>query len=142
MAPRLSNKLALVLQWAEAARELADVKVREIGLRLQVVAACFADDLERGTQRQDLGQGYGLKAEVPDNVKIDGVKVLEGLKQLRAEGDAGELLADRLVKFKPELRIGEWFKLSDERRAYFADSITITTGTPALELTKPPPAAG
>lgn len=133
MKSRLSTTLATVLDWAKAKDELAEVKPREMSLRLAAIAAVFGK-LDRGTTRHDLGGGRTLNAELSPAAKVDQKTVQAAIDQLKAMGPVGELKAGRLFSWKAEVKLGEWKLLTDEERELFAGVVTIEDATPALEL--------
>jgi hypothetical protein len=51
----------------------------------------------------------------------------------------GVLLAGRLFKYTPELRIGEWRKLDAKHRKLFKDAVVVGDGFPAVSLLEPRP---
>lgn len=131
-----AEEIAHTLKWKRADDALQEAKAIELALRQAAIAAVFPRDIgdHAGTTNAELADGSVLKSVVRKNAKVDQAKIGSALARLRALGEAGALLADRLVKWSAEASIGEWNKLSDEQREIFADIITIVLGQPALEL--------
>ncbi len=129
--------LALTLEWATKDAELQRVKLEELDLRHKVIAACFGE-LPQGTTNCELERGYKLKAVVKPYAKAPDVATLKtALEALAAAGEVGAMLVERLVRWAPEISIGELKKLTPEHRAIIGEAIIITTGTPSLELKAP-----
>lgn len=136
--PELPSGLDRVklVAWLQAADELATAKARELELRAEVLGAAFPA-IKSGTSSAELGAGYGLKAVLRLNYKLDPPKTDAALGKLRARGEVGALLADRVVKLEPKLVLGEYFKLEKADARLFQPALTITPGQASLELTRP-----
>lgn len=126
-----SNTDALVAEWSAADLALAAAKVNEIILREQVVKALFAD-APTGTNNHELPTGQTLSCVKKLNYKLDTDATINALDTLSVT--IGIELAKRLVKWKPELSVSEYKKMSDASRAIIDVALTITPATPSLEL--------
>lgn len=143
--PKLTDKErdALIMQWQDAAAFLRTYKDLEANLRARVTLACFGADIKNkdGTERLSLGMGYELKAVFKQNYKCGNVdKVTEAVDKLiaaAAEGE-GKFIAQRLFKWEPDIRPGEYKKLPPNLKAIIDACITISPGAPSLELIEPP----
>ena len=68
---------------------------------------------------------------------VDQKKVSQSLDKLRKLGDAGALLAERLVKWTAEASLAEFKKLTPPQRKLFEGVIAVTLSGPSLELVDP-----
>lgn len=149
---RLSN---LMPGWQSAKDELAAIKNEEMRLRKEVTEICFPNP-KKGTQRFEFANGFKLKLvhgwayKLGDKDKIgeDGVKiavadqvdaVLDKIAELGAEG---RLLAQRLVKWSPELVVSEYEALGNssvglEAKALIDAILTVEPKSPTLDLEPP-----
>jgi hypothetical protein len=135
---RPEARVVLALEWANADYALKKAKADEGAKRAELVKACFPDGLVEGTNRAELAGGYVVKAVVTPRPKIPDIPLLKAaIAKLEAVGEAGKLLAQRLVKWKPELSVGEWKKLEPKHRAMFAKAVSIEPSGPAVELIEP-----
>lgn len=135
-----TNKDALLTQWKEASELLAKIKVTEAELRKQVVEA-FSEEAKpgySGTENVDVGWGYKLKIEHKLNYKLDATedaaKTWKALDAIEKSQEGGNVIAERLVKWTPELRVGEYKKLSPAQQKIIDKVLTITDATPAVSL--------
>jgi len=136
------NQDALIVQWQEAAKTLAAAKETESALRAEVLKNAFAFDpeaLREGTENIELGAGYKLKAVFKINRSFVGGQeaVEKALQKIEKTGPEGEFIAERLVKWKPELSITEYKTLPDKFRKVIDEIVTSKEATPALELVAP-----
>lgn len=132
---------AKILEWQEAVKQLAAAKNAEAALRKQVLVECFdfeADDRE-GTQNVELGNGYKLKAVFKLNRRLNNKDeaVDKVLTKIEKSGAEGQFIAERLVKWKPELALSEYKKLPEKFKKLIDEVLTASPGMPALELVVP-----
>lgn len=136
----------LLQEWLNAKNAMDAAKNLEMELRKQVVAAFpFPAGAKEGTHRIDLNAGYQLKVVLKQNYNLDNKNGATD-KALAAWEEAGKTdvekalrsaIADRLVKWKPELSITEYRLLDAAALAALQPVLTITDGSPALELVEP-----
>lgn len=115
-------------EWRRLVVELEGYKARELELRKKLFAGAFPAPIE-GTQRVTLTDGTVLKGVFKLNRKLD-MDVLNGL-------NLPQRTKDVVVRMKPELDMKMYRTLSDEDRTIFDDCLTITPGTPSLEIEDP-----
>ena len=120
----------LLVQWSKLAQDLKKIKAREMELRKQLAKHYFPA-LKEGTNKAELGNGWGLKNKHTITYKCDEASFPAVFEQL-PEGSE-----DRLIKYKPEVVIKEYRKLSLKDQKIFDEALTIKPGSPALELVKP-----
>lgn len=130
---------AKILQWTESAKKLAEAKEIELALRNEVIALNFEGHKESGTENVELGNGYKLKAVFKLNYRLNNTDdaVDKALSKLEKAGTEGAFIAERLVKWKPELSVTEYGKLDPKFKKIIDEVITTSPGTPSLELVEP-----
>lgn len=130
-APKLTEeqKFEVLCQWYEAKNALQAAQAKERLLRDQVFSEYFVDPKE-GTNNFKLPTGDVLTAVYPMNRKIDKA-VLNGLgEELRNM----RVNVDEIVEYKPDLRIANYRKLTDEQRLVLDQCITMTPGSPQISI--------
>lgn len=128
---------ALILNWSKAVRELAAAKELEAELRKQVVDTQFDSNKTEGTQTISLGNGWKLKAVKTLNYNLDKDEVDAALANIEESCENGQFIAERLVKFKPELSVSEYKKLDASAKKLIDAVLTTKPGTPQLKLEGP-----
>lgn len=128
----------LILAWKEKQAALIKAGLEEISFRNQLLALCFPGGKE-GTENLDLGKGWVLKGVFKQNYSLDkdDEKVDKALTRLEKCGENGKFVAERVVKWKSELSVSEWRKLTPEQQACLTEVLTIKPGQPSLELVPP-----
>jgi hypothetical protein len=147
-AMTVEERDALLNKWLAAQQALVKAKDEEAKLRAQVVSDIIqAKPGEKGTRNYELNAGYKLKAVLKLNYKLNNDEVDNTLDRIERIGEEGKFIAERLVKFKPELSVTEYNTISE--RAANGDStakkiiaelnkiLTISDATPSLELVEP-----
>jgi hypothetical protein len=112
----------------------------ELLLRRQLVEAFStqAKPGHSGTENINVGWGYILKVVHAIDYKLDtaddSAKVTEALNKIEKSMEGGNIIADRLVKWKPELSVSEYKKLGPAQKALIDGVITVKDSTPSVEL--------
>ena len=137
-----ANRDAKILAWEESVKALAAAKDAEAALRKEVLAEAFAFDpeaLREGTENFELGNGYKLKAvfKISRNLNNENEAVDKVLAKIEKTGPEGVFIAERLVKWKPELSVTEYKKLPEKFKKLFDEVVTSKEAMPALELVAP-----
>lgn len=137
-----ASRDAKILQWQEAVKTLAAAKEAEAALRKEVLSGAFNFDpeaLREGTENVELGQGYKLKAVFKISRTLQGGQeaVEKALQKIEKTGSEGEFIAERLVKWKPELSVTEYKSLPDKFRKIIDEVVVSKESTPTLELVAP-----
>lgn len=125
---------SLIRAWYEASVHSAQLINQERQLR-QLAFAKAVPEPKPGINNIDLGGGWLLKAEHKINYTVANTE--EMAAQLATMPDH---VAERLVKWNPELSISEWKKLAAEMpQSYLAFSAFVTEkpGLPTLKLIEP-----
>lgn len=133
------NNIDNVMQaWKDASETLDKAKQVEMDLRRAVFEVKFPGHGE-GTTRVPLANGYHLKAVGKMNYNLANKEgETEGaLTKLAAAGPEGAFIADRLVKWTPELSITEYRKLAPHYKTIIDTVLTIKPGAPTLEIEAP-----
>lgn len=127
-----------ILEWLESVKTLAAAKQDEVSRRNAIVAMCFPNPTE-GTNNLVLGNGYTLKCVVKYNYTMDkdNAKVEAALEAIERLGDEGKFLADRIVRWTPELSVTEYRELGTKYKAEIDKVLTIKPGQSSLELAEP-----
>ena len=137
-----ANRDAKILAWEAAVKALAAAKDAEAALRKEVLVEAFAFDqeaLREGTENFELGNGYKLKAvfKISRNLNNENEAVDKVLSKIEKTGPEGVFIAERLVKWKPELSLTEYKKLPEKFKKLFDEVVTSKEAMPALELVAP-----
>jgi hypothetical protein len=119
-------------EWWRMSQELDKLKAEEMQLRKKIFATYFRAPVE-GTNTVPLSAGWVLKAAYPITRKVD-VPLLTNLGlELAKQG----LPMDSLIKYKPELSVTDYRKLSDEQRKLLDQVLDIKPGSPQVEIVLP-----
>lgn len=135
------NRDEVLMQWQQAKQQLDAAKAKELELRNTIVneLGLFDPSKEKGTERYKLGNGWELKAEKKLNwttyAEIGGVHIETALDEIAKT--AGRMAADELVKFKPEIKISIYEKLTPDEQRIINPFLSYKPGTPSLELIAP-----
>ena len=134
-----ANRDAKIIAWEAAVKAIAAAKDAEAALRKEVLAEAFAFDpeaLREGTEIFELGNGYNLKAvfKISRNLNNENEAVDKVLAKIEKTGPEGVFIAERLVKWKPELSVSEYKKLPEKFKKLFDEVVTSKEAIPALEL--------
>lgn len=86
-----------------------------------------------GTNSYDLPAGWVLKGKHTINRSVDVASLTQLTPLLREKGYA----IDKLIRYKPELAITEYKKLTDAERCVFDQVLTIKNGSPGIEIVLP-----
>ena len=137
--PLTAKQDKLVADWVKAKNELDSAKAIEAELRRLVAVEVYGYDenaLKSGTENIELGAGFKLKGEFKLNHtlnnKDDAVdKMLSKLEKSREEG---KFIAERLVKFKPELSVTEYKNLTPKLKAIVDTVVTVKSSMPTITL--------
>ncbi len=128
-----------VVAWNALAQELAELKARELQARQKLIAKYFADVVagDEGTKTFDLGRGYALAATFRTSYSLDPEKARKAQDEMGRQGDLGVELATRVIRWKPDLRVGEFKKLPPAFARIIRRAMSTSSSTPSLELREP-----
>lgn len=125
----------------EMQEQLASLKAAEAMLRKRVFAHYFPNPTEGSRDNKvPLNDGTGaiVQGEYVINRKVDEGE-LEKLKlAIKEEGsNLPKLPFNKLIKWKPEVVISEYRKLSDDERQVFDRCLVVTPGMPGVKIVIP-----
>ena len=136
----------LLLAWEESKKALEVAKEKEMEQRKAVVAFAFDPNKESGTERIELGNGYQAKAVKKVNYgfiktedgKLNKAAIDKALAKIEKVGGAvGELIAERLVKWTPDLSLTEYKQLDEKFKKIIDEVIVTSESAPTLEIIAP-----
>jgi hypothetical protein len=128
---------ALIAAWNEVLEEKRRLTEEESSLRLRIHEEIFKGRLLPGTEKVSLPAGWQLKLECKNNYKFDNLESLEMAQGKFEETPEGFAAFQRLVRWKPELSIGEYKKLLPEQKRIIDEVLTSTPAKPVIELIEP-----
>lgn len=131
--PPTVDQLAVLTDWYETAIQLKAIKEKESRLRDQLAKELFRENADASTESIDIGAGYILKLtrklDYKLNNKQDEVLALVAILD--------QTLAQKLVKWTPELSISTYKALDAPTQALFNGCLTIKPAKPTLEVIPP-----
>jgi hypothetical protein len=141
----LSEQVAVTTEdlttWFKLKKQLAEVKGAEAMLRGRIFKYFFPNPTEGAKDnKHPLNDGTGavLCADHVINRSVD-EQQLEGLREaIAAEGsNLPQLDLTKLIRWKPELVLSEYRKLTEVERHAFDQCLVIKPGSPQLDITIP-----
>lgn len=144
-AEYMAERDRLLVDWQAKKAALEVAKENEIAARKLAVMFMHDPNKAGSTENVELGGGYKAKMKVPvrygfvqnDAGRVDKARIEKALSKIEKTGEAGELIAERLVKWTPELSLTEYKQLSDKFKTIIDDVIVTSEGTPTLEIVAP-----
>lgn len=131
--------------WEASKNALDRAKADEMEARKAFVAFASDEDKREGTERLALANGYEakvvkklnftFKSPNPELSVADAVDA--ALSKLEALGDEGRFVAQRLVKWTPDLSVSEYRKLDERFKAIIDEVIETKDAAPSLEIVAP-----
>ena|ERR1700761_6153677 len=126
----------LLVHWQELRNKLDYYKNEEMEVRKEIVKRLFPNKSE-GTNTVELGNGYQLKYVFKQNYKIDNKNIDNVLDEIAKTGNEGSFIVERLVSWKPSLKLTEYRELDSKYKIIFDKVLTITDAAPDLEICEP-----
>lgn len=124
----------IVSTWHAAKQQLAALQKQERDLRSQMIAALSTGEIEEGTERVPIGHGKDLVITHKLNYTLDASdEAIESELDYVAKS-MGEVVAERLVKFKPSLSVSEFKALDHDVKKRFARLVTTKPASPSVEI--------
>lgn len=117
----------LLDEWYEAKQNAEQWALKEVNLRKQIFAEAFPSP-DVGANKVKLPHGMALVGTYRLNYRIDQAALEESKSLIPAE------TFETVVSYRPEIRDGKFRALSDEEQLLFTPFVTITPGTPSLEI--------
>lgn len=129
------DKARVLREWNTAQKNLGLWKDFESSLRKTVVTAYIGDYVPKGTNHVPIGNDYFINAQGKLNYKVDESQI-DAARKIMAEKYPG-VKFDDLIRWKPELSESAYNKLTEEEKVIMGICLTISEGTPQLEIVKP-----
>ena len=137
----------LLAEWRASKAALDLAKEQEAQHRARVGMEIFYN-ARPGANTIELGGGYRctytpkinykLMVPVDENQQMTINTAMENLAdEMRRASNEGAFIFERLVKFKPELSVSEYKKLSPELKAVVDPYVITSEGAPTLEIKDP-----
>lgn len=138
-----------LLKWQDASTALENAKVAETQARQEVVKLMFdGKPAPEGTNNFELGNGYVLKivGKINYNLSESAKPKTPGmvpwatrtaLNELEKTGNEGKFIAERLVKWSPELSLTEYRALAPQYKAIIDKALTTSDGMPSVSIEAP-----
>lgn len=126
------DTINILNEWTQVSTELASLKKRESELRAKLFEAVFPEYVAGSkNEKLDLDANWTLQGEQKLNYNIDKTALPAILEQM-PEGTE-----TTLIRYKPELNMTEYKRLTEEQRLKFDQALTIKPATPTLKLIPP-----
>lgn len=139
-ATNSNYRMQVLDTWQEAKKALDAAKAAEAAARNEVVklfSEKASDPMAEGTENIATGVGT-VKFKHTLNYKLDtsndGDKLDKVLDAIEKSMEGGNIIAERLVKWKPELSISEYRLLSPENKKRIDAVLTVTPGAKSVEI--------
>lgn len=129
IAPDLSAKLTA---WLHAQDLASQWKAEEEKLRREIFATAFPEPKEGTDNLLNLGYDRTLVGDNRTNFTVDRGLLDDIMKQPKS-GNL-RVLVEKVIRFDPKVRDGEFKKLSHEDKLALADLLTQRPGLPSLEI--------
>lgn len=144
-AEYLAERDRLLVDWQAKKAALEVAKEAEMDARKLAVMFMHDPSKSGTTENVELGGGYKATMKVPVRYgfvqnadgKTDKARIEKALSKIEKTGQAGELIAERLIKWTPELSLTEYKQLPDNFKKIIDDVIVTSEGTPTLEIKEP-----
>jgi len=121
-----------LFQWYQMQQDLSALKAAEGLLRAKIFKGLFPAP-EEGTNTHHLPDGYELKAVHKINRTLDIAAVTAFADKFKE----AKIPVDKLIEYKPELRIKEYRSLTAEQMQLFDQCLVVKDGTPDLKIVLP-----
>lgn len=121
--------------WNKAVKALARAKEAESEARAELVKAAFPNGLDEGTNTFDLAGKWKLKVSGVVSRSVDEASLPSILERVREKFEGLDL--KDLIKWKPELKVGDYKKLDAKVKKLFDNALVIKgTGdtTPQVKI--------
>lgn len=119
-------------RWYIVQEELSKLKNEEQLLRQKIFKGMFHNPAE-GVNSIPLADGFVLKGKRVINRTVDEAAFKSSIEELAKHG----IRTDEIVRYKPELVISAYRKLTEEQRHLMDTVLIIKEGMPGLEIVKP-----
>lgn len=118
--------------WYALSKELAELKAKEMNLRKKLFDAYFQEPVE-GTNKFPLANGFALNGKYVISRTVDQALLQASMDNLRSK----QIIVDEVIRWKPELVISAYRKLTKEQLHAIDQCLDIKAGSPSLEIVFP-----
>lgn len=118
-------------EWYKLQQQLKQVKEDEMELRKYIFETLFPNPVV-GVNTANIGHGYELRATVKLNYTVDKAALISASDTF----DGADIDPVKLIKYKPELSLTEYNKLTNEQRRLFDYCLVTKPGSPTMEIVK------
>ena len=130
-------RMAVLDAHREAAAALAAAKVKEAELRAEVIklfSERTGEALASGVENVETGLGT-LKITHKLNYTLGNADAVDrALDAIEKSQEGGNVIAERLVKWSPELSVREYKLLTEKQKALIDAVLTIKPGAASIEI--------
>jgi len=130
-------RMAVLDAHRQSVATLKAAKEAEAQLRAEVISL-FSERVNDANASgvENIDTGYGkLKITHKLNYTLGNANLVDkALDLIEKSQEGGNVIAERLVSWKPELSIREYKLLSPQQKAYIDTVLTVKPGTPSVEL--------
>lgn len=144
MEEYIAARDAALVKWQASKAALDAAKDTEMEDRKNAVFLMHDPAKSGSTENVELGGGYKATFKVPVTYgfikkgdKVDKAAIEKALTKIEKNSAAGELIAERLVKWTPVLSMTEYKQLSEKDKAAIDAVIVTSEGSPSLEIKEP-----
>lgn len=131
--PQPDTFLERLALWHDLQAQLKSLKQQEILLRKSLFAEAFPNPAEGNANYVLLAGGYRLQGKYPIERKID----MTHLAAMRDELARMKVSIDPLLNWSVALQMKAYRALSDEARTLFDNILTVSPGTPSMDIIAP-----
>lgn len=141
----IRTREAAIIDWQNTKKAFNTLQQLEREKRAALYKGLFPNNVDT-TETLELADGWQFKAKGALNYKLEfstkengDAKLNTALDEIEKTGNEGSFIAERLVKWKPELSVSEYKALSADSpiKKIIDRVLTITPGSPELELVPP-----
>lgn len=120
--------------WYQLKADIRRMQASEILMRQRIFKGLVPNPVE-GTNTVPLEDGFGseLKAVHVINRTVDKAALSALEEQMREAG----IVVEHIIEHKPELRVGNYKKLTDEQKHLVDQALVVKPGTPQLDVVVP-----
>ena len=130
-------RMAVLDAHRQSVATLKAAKEAEAQLRAEVISL-FSERVNDANASgvENIDTGYGqLKITHKLNYTLGNANLVDkALDLIEKSQEGGNIIAERLVSWKPELSVREYKLLSPQQKAYIDTVLTVKPGTPSVEL--------
>jgi len=135
----------LLADWEKAKQALASAKELEMEYRKEFVQFASDSSKEKGTENIELDNGFKAKVVKKinygfiqdDDGKVDKPEIEKALDCIASTGEAGRLIASRLVKWTPSLSQTEYKLLPADWKETIDEVLVTKASAPTLAIVAP-----